>query len=121
MPDWPPEFHPEDEPHARRHDPDTSRETARRIKMTSQAARVLRVYCTTGRELIDHDAYRLAGFPAGRTSHQRCSDLRVWGFIERTGKRGMTPSGHGAYTCKATELGMRWILGIEPFVRPYLM
>jgi hypothetical protein len=117
MPDWPPV---EPERHARRYDPDTSHATARRIKMTSQAARVLRVYATTGRELIDHDAYRLAGFPAGRTSHQRCSDLRYWGFIDRTGNRGMTPSGNGAYLCKITELGIRFVLGIEPFVRPYM-
>lgn len=119
MADWPPEFHPESEPHARRTDPDTSWRTARRIKMTSQAARILRAYASN-RELIDHDAYRLSGFKPGRTSHQRCSDLRVWGFIERTGNRGMTPSGHSAYASKITELGYRWLMGVEPFVRPYL-
>ncbi|HEY2530305.1 MAG TPA: hypothetical protein VGJ20_20605 [Xanthobacteraceae bacterium] len=115
MPDWPPLDEPEE--HARRYDPDTSKETARRIKIRSQALRVLRVYAVTGRALIDHDAYRLAGFPPGRTSHQRCSDLREHGFIARTGARGLTPSRHAANLCQITELGMRYVLGIEPFVR----
>lgn len=120
MTDWPPRFDPESEPHARRHDPDTSHRTARRIKMTSQAARVLRVYASTQRELIDHDAYRLAGFEGGRLTHQRCSDLRHWNFIARTGNKGQTPSGNAAHKCRITELGMRYILGIEPFVRPWM-
>lgn len=115
MPDWPPLDEPEF--HARRYDPDTSKETARRISYWSQAVRVLRAYASTGRELTDHDAYRLAGFPVGRTSHQRCSDLRDKGYIVITGNRGLTPSRHSARLCKITELGMRFILGVEPFVR----
>jgi hypothetical protein len=111
--DWPPEEEPE--LHARRYDPDTSHATARRIKILSQATRVLKAYAITGRELTDHDAYRLAGFPPGRTSHQRCSDLRWWGFIERTDKRGLTPSGHTGWTCRITELGIRFLLKLEPF------
>jgi hypothetical protein len=111
--DWPPLDEPET--HARRYDPDTSRDTARRIRILSQAVTVLRAYAITGRELIDHDAYRLAGFPGGRTSHQRCSDLRDWGFIERVGKRGLTPSGHSAHLCRITELGVRYLLKLEPF------
>ena len=72
-------------------------------------------YAVTGRELLDHDAYRLAGFLPGRTSHQRCSDLRDWGFIARTGKRGLTPSGHTGHLCSITELGVRFLLKLEPF------
>ena len=114
--DWPPDDEDaEPETHARRWDPDTSKETARRIAYTSQAAVVLKPYAITGRELTDHDAYRLAGFPPGRTSHQRCSDLRVWGFIALTGNRAMTPSRNSARTCAITELGMRFLLKLEPF------
>jgi hypothetical protein len=97
--------------HARRYDPDTSKETARRIKLHAQMMVVLKSY-RTGRALIDHDAYRLAGFPPGRTSHQRCSDLRAKGCIERVG-RGITPSRHSAYTCKITSAGMRLLLAYE--------
>ena len=112
MSDWPPI---DPEPRARRYDPDTSKETARRIRYLSQAIKVLKAYAITGRELLDHDAYRLAGFPPGRTSHQRCSDLRDWGLIERTGKRGLTPSGHSGTTSRITELGIRFLLKLEPF------
>jgi hypothetical protein len=112
--DWPPPA-VDPELHARRYDPDTSRDTARRIRILSQATTVLKAYAITGRELLDHDAYRLAGFPVGRTSHQRCSDLRAWGYIERTGKRGLTPSGHTGHLCRITELGIRYLLKLEPF------
>jgi hypothetical protein len=112
--DWPPPpLAPEQ--HARRYDPDTAQETARRIKLLSQAVTVLKAYAITGRELTDHDAYRLAGFPPGRTSHQRCSDLRYLGYIARTGKRGLTPSGHSAWTCRITEVGIRFLMKLEPF------
>jgi hypothetical protein len=104
-----------EEPHARRYDPDTSKGTARRIKIRSQCLRVLRGYAS-GRELIDHDAYRLAGFPPGRTSHQRCSDLRDWGWIERTGARGRTPYGHSGLMCRITDLGRRVLLDTGPRV-----
>jgi hypothetical protein len=101
------------EHHARRYDPDTSKETARRIRLHAQMMVVLKSY---GRHphlaLIDHDAYRLAGFPPGRTSHQRCSDLRARGYIERDG-RGQTPSGHSAYKCKITAAGMKLLLAYE--------
>ena len=116
--DWPPDDDEDDEDsrsRARRYDPDTSKETARRIAYTSQAIVVLKPYAITGRELTDHDAYRLAGFPPGRTSHQRCSDLRDWGFIALTGARAMTPSRNSARTCRITELGVRFLLKLEPF------
>jgi hypothetical protein len=99
--------------HARRYDPDTSKETARRIALWSQCIRVLRAY-GSGRELIDHDAYRIAGFPPGRTSHQRCSDLRDLQLIERTGARGRTPSGHSGYLCRITGKGMAYLASIAP-------
>jgi hypothetical protein len=98
---------------ARRYDPDTSKETARRIAIWSQCIKVLRSYAG-GRELLDHDAYRLAGFPSGRTSHQRCSDLRDQGFIERTGRRGKTPSGHSGFLCQITGKGAAFLARIAP-------
>jgi hypothetical protein len=98
---------------ARRYDPDTSRDTARRIAIWSQCIRILRSYAS-GRELLDHDAYRLAGFPTGRTSHQRCSDLRDQGFIARTGRRGKTPSGHSGYLCAITAKGTAYLAKIAP-------
>lgn len=101
--------------HARRHDPDTSKDTARRVKIRSQALIVLRAYAS-GRELIDHDAYRLAGFAPGRTSHQRCSDLRYWGWIERIKDRGATPYGSSAYKSRITPKGMRVLLDTGPRV-----
>lgn len=112
--DWPPTEEPEF--HARRYDPDTSKETARRIRILSQAKKVLKAYAITGRELTDHDAYRLAGFPPGRTSHQRCSDLRDWGYIALTGKRALSPSRHSARTSRITELGIRFLMKLEPFL-----
>jgi hypothetical protein len=115
MPDWPPTLSLDPDHHARRHDPDTSKDTARRIRMHSQAERVLRAYAITGRKLTDHDAYRLVGFPTGRTSHQRCSDLRDGGLIAWTGERALSPSRHSARTCRITELGLRFLLKIEPF------
>ena len=99
----------------RRHEPDSEKDTARRIDLWTQYVRVLRAYAT-GRELVDHDAYRLAGFPAGRTSHQRCSDLRTLGLIERTGDRGRTPSGHSGFLCRITERGTRFLAEIAPRV-----
>lgn len=103
------------EPHARRYDPDTSKDTARRIRLRAQALIVLRAY-GSGRELLDHDAYRIAGFPKGRTSHQRCSDLRARGWITRLSKRGLTPSGHSGYLSVITPLGMRVLLDTGPRV-----
>ena len=97
------------EKHARRLDPDTSKDTARRMHIRAQALIVLRAYAS-GREILDHSAYRIAGFPPGRTSHQRCSDLRQWGWIERTGTRAQTPSGHSGFVCRITPLGMRVLL-----------
>lgn len=99
----------------RRQEPDTPEATARRMHLRSQCLTVLRAY-SSGRELIDHDAYRLAGFPPGRTSHQRCADLRVLGWIERTGARGKTPSGHSAWMSRITELGRRVLLNTGPRV-----
>ena len=113
--DWPPSLDLDPEKHARRYDPDTSFRTARRIKMYSQAVRVLKAYAITRRKLTDHDAYRLVGFPTGRTSHQRCSDLREFGLIRWTGERALSPSRHSARTSEITELGLRFLLKIEPF------
>jgi hypothetical protein len=93
--------------HARADDPATSHEAAETIDVSAQAFRVLTSY-VSGRPLLDHDAYRIAGFPAGRTSHQRCSDLRDAGFIERTGERARTPSGKAGYLCRITPRGLAY-------------
>lgn len=85
------------------------------MRIRSQTLRVLRAY-SANHELIDHDAYRLAGFDAGRTSFQRCADLRILGWIARTGGRGRTPSGHSAWLSRITPLGMQVLLDTGPRV-----
>jgi hypothetical protein len=97
--------------HARASDPATSHEAAASINITAQALRVLLSYHQTDRALLDHDAYRLAGFSANRFSHQRCSDLRTKGLIERTGARAETPSGHSGYVCRITHFGRVFLTG----------
>jgi hypothetical protein len=91
-------------PHARATDPDTSHEAAAAINVTAQALRILRSY-EDGDALLDHDAYRLAGFPPNARDGQRCSDLRNANFIERTGERATTPSGRRGYLCRITAAG----------------
>jgi len=98
-------------PHARRTDPQTSKDTAARIDISAQAWRVLQAY-KTGRALLDHDAYKLVGIAEEnqkRFAHQRCSDLRANGLIERTGDRGVTPSGNTGYLCRITQEGKNFI------------
>lgn len=92
-------------PRARATDPDTSAEAVESIDVSKQALLVLKAYVLAGRDLMDWEAYRLAGFPPGRTSHQRCSDLRHKGHIERTDHKGRTPSNKAAYYCRLTEQG----------------
>lgn len=94
-------------PHARASDPDTSQETAESIDVTRQALRVLFAYAG-GKALLDHEAYRLVGFPEGRTSHQRCSDLRERGMIVRVGQ-GTTPFGKPAQLCRITDRGRQYL------------
>lgn len=108
-PDWP----PKPEPERARLSPDRLDQTAPKVTLTTQAHRVLRAYAS-GRDITDHEAYRLAGFPPGRTSFQRCHDLRLAGYIART-KRGKSPSKHAAWKSAITELGMRYLLKLEPF------
>ena len=94
-------------PHARRSDPPTSHEAVESINVTAQAHTVLLQY--RGRDLIDYDAYRLAGFPEYARNGQRCSDLRHAGYIERTGKRGLTPTGRSGYVCRITSTGLNYL------------
>lgn len=96
--------------HARSRDPATSHEAAASVDITAQALRVLRAYLCD-RPLLDHDAYRLAGFTENRFCHQRCSDLRQAGYIERTGERGRTPSGKSGYLCRITPAGRKYLEG----------
>lgn len=93
--------------HARAGDPSTSHEAVP-ADITTQATGVLRVYAS-GRPLLDHDAYRLAGFPPN-VSARRCSDLRTAGLIERTGERGTTPSGKSGYLCRITPAGRNYLV-----------
>ena len=94
-------------PHARRTDPLTSHEAAESIDVTAQGFKVLRQY--SWRDLLDYDAYRLAGFPQYACNGQRCSDLRHAGFIERTGERAQTPTGRFGYICRITPAGREYL------------
>jgi hypothetical protein len=96
--------------HARASDPATSHESAASVSASAQGLRVLRSYLCD-RALLDHDAYRLAGFTENRFCHQRCSDLRDAKFIERTGERGRTPSGKSGYLCRITPAGRKYLEG----------
>lgn len=93
--------------HARADDPDTSKETAESLDVTRQALRVLWAYAG-GKALLDHEAYKLVGFADGRTSHQRCSDLRERGMIVRVGT-GTTPFGKPAQLCRITQRGREYL------------
>lgn len=93
--------------HARLSDPATSHEAVESIDITQQCRLILRAYLN-GQALTDHDAYRLAGFPS-TLARQRCSDLRAAGLIERTGGRGMTPSGKAGYLCRITQAGLNFL------------
>jgi hypothetical protein len=76
--------------------------------ISAQAWKVLQAY-KSGREMLDHEAYRLVGMGEKRFTHQRCSDLREAGLIARTGAKGVTPSGKAAYLCRITEEGKHFI------------
>jgi hypothetical protein len=119
MPDWPPQLDlfggPEER--ARRHDPDTAKATARRIKVYSEALKVLQAYKIAGRALTDHDAYNLAGYSPKRFSHRRCTDLRQAGLIVRVGT-GLSEFRHSAMLCQITAAGMELLLRIQPVGPP---
>jgi hypothetical protein len=89
--------------HARTSDPATSHEAIPR-NISGQALRVLWSY-DGGAHLLDHRAYELAGLEG----HQRCSDLRATGLIERTGERGRMPSGKAGYLCRITAAGRAYL------------
>lgn len=95
-------------PHARRSDPNTSKAAAASIDISAQAWKILQVY-KSGRELLDHDAYELAGYGPNARDGQRCSDLREAGLIARTGNRGITPSGKAGHLCRITQEGKNFI------------
>lgn len=96
-----------DWPHARDTDPDTSHEAAESTDITAQCLQVLKAYVSIGRPITDHDAYRFAGIQGAR---QRCADLRHAGLIERTGARGMTPSGKAGYLCTYTGKAIDYLI-----------
>lgn len=88
--------------HSRLGDPDTSRDAVPK-NLTKQALKVLRAYAS-GRRLLDYEAYEMVGM----VGHQRCSDLRHLGYIERVGKKLM-PSKKTGYTCKITARGLAFL------------
>lgn len=92
--------------HARNTDPDTSHDAASMVNMSEQRFKVLGSYYRTQRELIDHEAYVLAGMTQSGWTHQRCSDLRHAGWIKRTGNKGTTPSNKPAHKCAITPAGI---------------
>lgn len=98
--------------HARNSDPSTSH-SAIPINLAKQAANVLEAY-KDGKELLDHEAYRIRGMGVNRIANQRCSDLRHYGFIERTVK-GLTPSNKSAYRCRITPKGLDYLNGVRLF------
>jgi hypothetical protein len=99
-------------PHARRGDPATSHEAVPK-NLPAQALRVLRGY-RSGDAILDHDAYRRIGLAHSGWTHQRCSDLRKRGLIERVEVdgvylRGKTPSGKAGYLCRITKAGRDYL------------
>lgn len=97
----------EPNPHARNTDPATSHEAVPG-NITDQMFLALRAY-RGGNSMTDHDACRICN----RDIHQRCSDLRMIGFIVPTGERGITPYGKSAQKCRITEAGRMFIKFME--------
>lgn len=104
-------------PHARAGDPETSHEAAAKVerKISKTCAQILRAYAS-GLAITDHEAYRRVGLDnGGRFTHQRCSDLRSGGYIERLKDRGLTPSGNSAFLSRITPKGKQF-LRLRPVV-----
>jgi len=102
---------------ARLTDPSTSY-AAVPVNITAQAFKILQQYARAARhglELIDHDAYMLAGFHPNARDGQRCSDLRRLGLIERIKDRGRTPSGKLGHYCRITDKGLRFLTNAEGY------
>ena len=96
--------------HARSTDPLTSHEAVP-DNIKAQALAVLKSY-RNGKPMTDHEAYMLAGFDP-RLARQRCSDLRHYKFIERTGDRGPTPFGKSGDLCRITDAGLACLASVE--------
>lgn len=94
-----------DVPHARRHDPATSRraDVQSQPRRTSQAMQILAAYAAHG-ALIDEAAVAHAGVTGG---WKRCSDLRRLGYIAPTGAELPTSMGAAAQVCAITQEGRR--------------
>ena len=84
--------------YARNTDPDTSH-AAVPHDTTAQARQVLRAYAN-GDLLLDEVAYERVGL----TGHQRCTDLRRDGLIQRI-DRATTKLGKRGYRCRITFAG----------------
>lgn len=100
--------------HARNTDPDTSHD-AIPDNLSAQALRVLAGY-RFGDAILDHIAYARVGMDThlARLAHQRCSDLRRAGYIERIGQRAPTPSGKFGHLCQITAAGREYLARNTP-------
>jgi hypothetical protein len=82
--------------------------------INAQCLHVLRAY-RDGSALTDHDAYRVVGLVADiNGARQRCTDLRRFNLIERTGDRGTTPSGKTGNLCRITQAGTDYLDRVDP-------
>lgn len=93
-----------DVPHARSTDPGTSHAAARVVNAGSRIAHLLSAYCDNPDGLTDEEAGAYAGL-AGTGYWKRCSDLRAWGWIARTGTTRAGSTGSAQEVCVVTDAG----------------
>jgi hypothetical protein len=95
--------------HARRSDPDTSKEAAERLTgKRSMMRRLLIAYL--GRDLTAEEATRAAGYGPADCAWKRVSDLKAVGYIEDTGVRRPGESGRRQAVLGITKTGRRALL-----------
>lgn len=94
--------------HAQKNAVDTSIDAVAKIDITKQATKILWAYAD-GAALLDEEAYRRHGMDG----HQRCSDLRAKGLIERVDKK-ITRHGDPGYRCRITDLGRAFLARRPP-------
>lgn len=93
-----------DIPHARSTDPGTSHAAAKTVRVGSHIAHLLAAYCDFPEGLTDEEAGTNAGL-AGTGYWKRCSDLRAWGWIARTGTTRAGSTGAAQEVCSITDAG----------------
>lgn len=77
------------EAHARRTDPDTSHEAARRLRPGAMMRRILAAYAVAG-PMISDEAVAYCGYNAGAGAWKRVSDLTGLGYLRFTGDRRLS-------------------------------